>query len=88
MHCECYQVFISFSSHGQRSVGDLVCLLLEGFEDHGGCGAPLLALYDRSDGAVLVHGVGHAQGLGLRATYWANKTHHLDTRDQKDKGII
>lgn len=75
-----YQVFLSISSHGQWTVGDLVCLVLEGSKDHGGCSAPLLALYDRSDAALLVCGVEHMQGLSVRATYWAYKIHHLDTR--------
>ncbi len=78
-----YQVFLSISSHGQGSVGDLVCLALEGFKGHRGRSAPLLALYDRSDAAMLVCGVEHWQGLDVRATNRANKIHHLETRGQK-----
>lgn len=75
-------MFLSISSHGQWSVGDLICLVLEGFKDHGGRSAPLLALYDRSDAALLVCGVEHVQGLSVRATYWAYEIHHLETRGQ------
>lgn len=82
-----YQVFLSINSHGQWSVGDLVCLVLEGLKGHRGCSTPLLALYDRSDAARLVCGVEHGQGLGVRATYCANKI-HLETRGQKKVGIM
>lgn len=54
-----YQVFLSFSGHGQRSVGDLVCLVLMRFEGEEGHSAPLLTLNDGSDGAMLVCGVEH-----------------------------
>lgn len=60
-----YQVFLSISSHGQWSVGDLICFVPEWFKDHRGCSAPLLALYDRSDAAMLVCGVGNRQGLDV-----------------------
>lgn len=83
-----YQVFLSISSHGQRSVGDLICFVLEGFKDHRGRSTPLFALYDRFDAAVLVCGVGHGQGLGVRATYWANKIHHLETSSQKEVRVL
>lgn len=80
MHKEsAYLVFLAIGSHGQRSVGDSVCLVLEWLKNHGGRGAPLLALDDRADGALLVGGVRHVQGLGQKATYWANKIHHLWT---------
>lgn len=83
-----YQVFLCISiSHGQGSVGDLVRLVLVGFKVHGGRGAPLLALYERSDAAKLVCGVEYGQGLGVRATYWANKIHHLETRGQSEVRI-
>lgn len=83
-----YQVFLSISSHGQWSVGDLVCLVLERFKGHGGCSAPLFALYDRFDAALLVCGVGHGEGLCVRASYWANKIHHLETSIQKEVRIM
>lgn len=54
-----YQVFLSIGGHGQRSVGDLICLVLEGFEGEEGHGTPLLTLNDWSDAATLVCGVEH-----------------------------
>lgn len=83
-----YQVFLSISSHGQRSVGDFICLVLEGFKGHGGCSAPLRALNHRFDAATLVCRVEHRQGLGVRATYWAYKIHHLETKRGQQDGII
>lgn len=71
---------LSISSHGQWTVSDLVCLMLEGSKDHGGHSAPLLSLYDRSDAALLVCWVEHIQGLSVRATYWASKICHLEMR--------
>lgn len=83
-----YLVFFSIRSHGQWSVGDLICLVLEGFKDHGGCSSPLLALNDRSDATLLVCGVEHRQGLGVRATYRANKTHNLEMERKQQEGRI
>lgn len=57
------------SSHRQRSVGDLVGLALVGSKGQHGGSTPLLALYDRSDAALLVCGVGHGQGVGVRAAH-------------------
>lgn len=75
-------MFFSISSHGQWSVGDVICLVLDGFKDHRGRSIPVLAFYDRSDGALLVCGVEHLQGLSARATDWAYKIHHLEIRGQ------
>lgn len=77
-----YQVFLCIGRHGQRSVRDLVRLVLEGSEDDGGSSAPLLALYDWSDAALLVYGVEHVQGLSVRAPHRACKIHHLEVRRQ------
>ena len=72
-----YQVFLSFSSHGQRPVGDLIRCTGLSFQGHRGRRSPLLPLDHRPDGAAVVCGVYQRQGLRVRATYRANKIQHL-----------
>lgn len=83
-----YHVLLSISSHSQWSVGDFICLVLEGFKGHGGRSTPLRTLNDRSDATTLVCGVDQGQSLGVRATYWTYKIHHLEARRGQQKGII
>lgn len=59
-----YLVLHFIRRHGQWAVGDLIRLLLEGFEGNGGRGAPLLARDDRTNATVLVGGVKHRHSLG------------------------
>lgn len=79
-----YQMLLLISGHGQWFVGDPVCFILEGFKVYRGLSTPLLPLNDRSDVAALVWRVIYRQSLGVRASHWANKTHHLETRSLKD----
>lgn len=77
-------MLLSVDGHGQRPVGDDVSFVLQGLEQDGGRRAPLLALDHGADGALLVGGVRHVQGLGQGATDRADKIHHL--RNKKVQG--
>ncbi|TNN40662.1 hypothetical protein EYF80_049177 [Liparis tanakae] len=74
------KVFLPVGGHGQRSVGDLAGLVLEGFQGHRGLGAPLFSLDDGCDAAALVGGVDHGHALSVGAAHRADKGHHLETR--------
>lgn len=73
-------MLLSVDGHGQRPVSNDVSFVLQGLEKDGGRCAPLLALDHRADGALLVGGVRHVQGLGHRATHRADKIHHLQNK--------
>lgn len=83
-------MFSALSSHGQWLVGDLIGLVLVGFEGQGGHSVPVLALNDRSEAAAPVCGVGHGQVLDVSATHRANESHHLKTAGGRNytMGII
>lgn len=76
-------MFLSLSSHGQWSVGNVTCVFLVGLKGHKECSTPLFALNDRSDGAVLACGVEHRQGLCVTAAHMASEIHHLKTEGSK-----
>lgn len=75
-----YLVLLSVGGHGQRAVSDDVGFVLQGLEKDGGRCAPLLALDHGADGALLVGGVHHVQGLGQGATDRTDKIHHLQEK--------
>lgn len=81
-----YQMFLSISSHSQRSVGDLIHLVLVWFKGHEESGAPLLALDDRSDAAALVCGVEDRKALSVRASHRTNKMHRLQKERRRKEG--
>lgn len=80
-------MLLSVDGHGERPVSDDVSFVLQGLEKDGGCCAPLLALDHRADGALLVGGVRHVQGLGQGAADRADKIHHLQNNEAQGRSV-